>query len=180
MYNAIWKKDAPRLHPIRELWRNEKINGSTIQRQIGESNTMLEVLLLLNALWFFGGFVTFGPRGIIFAKKYVAREHRNTPAYELFLHTGSFMAGFNFAFMVLSILLLANINAFDKDIQWSVVLAAIAVAHGSQFLGNVPTAIKNFRGEGVWNVWSGLMLLIFTVDFSLMALNAIAASVFFF
>ena len=136
---------------------------------------MLEMLLILNALWFFGGFVLFGLRGVPFAKKYIAKEHRNNPAYDLLLHSGSFMGGFNFAFMFLNVLLLLNMSSFDKDIHWVVLLSSIAVAHGSQFLGNLPTAIKNRRGEGVWNVWEGLMLLIFIVDFTLMVLNSLAA-----
>ena len=143
-----------------------------------ESIAMLEALLMTNALWFFGGYVTFGPRGKIFAKKYVAREDRDTPVYALFLHTGSFMAGFNFAFMALNVLLLLCIQAFDQNIHWAVLLASIAIAHGSQFLGNLPTALRNRHGEGVWNVWSGLMFMIFALDFTLMLANGIAALLF--
>lgn len=140
---------------------------------------MLEILLILNILWFTGGYITFGPRGEIFARSLVAREHRDTPVFSLFIHTGNFMGGFNFAFAALNALLLFNTNVFDQDLQWAILLTAIAIAHGSQFGGNLPTAIRNRRGEGVWDVWKGLMLLIFVVDFTLMVLNGVAAGIYF-
>jgi len=46
-----------------------------------------------------------------------------------------------------------------------------AVAHGTQFAGNVPVALANRRGGGVWQVLKGTMLLIFVVDCALMLLN---------
>ncbi|GAA6152864.1 hypothetical protein [Pseudoteredinibacter isoporae] len=131
----------------------------------------LKIVLLLNALWFLGGFHTFDIRGRVFAKIVVPKAHRDTPVMETLVYSGKFVAGFNFAFLVLSVLLLLNTEVFDKNIQWAILLFVIAVAHGSQFAYNVPVALQNRRGEGVWQV-KGLMLFIFVTDFALMVLNA--------
>jgi len=90
------------------------------------------------------------------------------------------MGGFNLAFSVLNILLLFNLNEFDKDIQWATLLFVNAVAHGSQFAANVPIALQNRRGAGVWDVFKGLMLFIFVTDFVLMACNAVLSAFYYF
>jgi hypothetical protein len=140
-------------------------------------DTALYSVLAINALWFFGGYHTFDIRGRIFAKIVVPREHRETPVMETLVSAGKFVAGFNFAFFFFNILLLFNVNTFDQGIQWSIILATIAVAHGSQFAYNVPVALQNRKGKGVWEV-KGLMLFIFITDFSLMLLNAVLAVIF--
>ncbi len=139
----------------------------------------LHIILALNALWFFGGYHTFDIRGKVFAKIVVPREHRDTPVMDTLLLSGKFVAGFNFAFLALNLLLLFNVSVFDKDLQWAILLFAMAVAHGSQFAYNVPVALQNRRGEGVWQV-KGLMLFIFITDFTLMIANAALAAIYFF
>ena len=141
---------------------------------------MLEVVLILNALWFFGGFHVFLIRREIFAKIIVPRAERDTPVFRTLVETGRFMGGFNFAFFVLNVLLLLNLDIFDNKQQWAILLFAIAVAHGSQFFGNVPIALQNLRGQGVWQVFKGLMLLIFVVDFTLMVFNGALSVMYFF
>ncbi len=141
---------------------------------------MLETILVLNAVWFLMGFNVFSIRHKIFAKLVVPREHRDTPVFEVLAASGRFLGGFNLAFFVLNVLLLLNINAFDKGVQWAILLFVIAVAHGSQFAFNVPIALENRRGGGVWNVFKGTMLFIFVTDFVMMALNALMASIYFF
>lgn len=144
---------------------------------------MLEVslytILFVNALWFFGGYHTFDIRGRIFAKIVVSKENRDTPVMETLIGAGKFIAGFNLAFMILNILLLCSIDLFDKDLQWAILLLVISTAHGTQFAYNVPVALKNRRGEGVWEV-KGLMRFIFVTDFTLMALNGLIATIYFF
>ncbi|MBB6523015.1 hypothetical protein [Pseudoteredinibacter isoporae] len=135
-------------------------------------DTALTIVLVLNTIWFFGGYHTFDIRGRIFAKIVVPREHRDTPVMETLVHSGKFVAGFNLAFMVLNALLLFNMGLFDKNLQWTILLLAFAVAHGTQFAYNVPVALQNRRGEGVWQV-KGLMLFIFVTDFTLMMFNGI-------
>lgn len=141
---------------------------------------MLELILVLNAVWFAMGFHTFHIRRKIFAKVIVPREQRNTPVFETLAETGRFLGGFNLAFSILNILLLLNPGEFDKDIQWAILLFVIAVAHGTQFAANVPIALQNRRGAGVWNVFKGLMLFIFVTDFLLMAFNAVFSAIYFF
>ena len=141
---------------------------------------MLELLLILNALWFFGGFHVFYIRRRIFAKLIVPREERDTPVFETVVASGRFMGGFNFAFCLLNVLLLLNVDAFNSDAHWVILLGVNAVAHGSQFVGNVPIALENKRGEGVWNVFKGLMFFIFVTDFTLMVLNGALCAAYFF
>lgn len=139
---------------------------------------MLEIVLILNALWFFGGFHTFYIRRQGFARLIVPKAERDTPVFDVVIETGRFMGGFNLAFCVLNVLLLLFVDLFDNDLQWALILIVIAVAHGSQFWGNVPIALQNRRGEGVWNVFQGLMLFIFVTDFTLMLANAVLALVY--
>ena len=139
---------------------------------------MLEMVLVLNALWFAMGFHLFSLRSKVFAKVVVAREHRNTPVFETLILSGKFLGGFNLAFLVLNVLLLLNTSLFDKDKQWAVLLFSIAVAHATQFAFNVPVTLRNRRGEGAWQV-TGLMLFIFVTDFVMMALNIVLAAFYF-
>ncbi len=140
---------------------------------------MLETVLALNALWFALGFHLFSMRGRIFAKVVVAREHRDTPVLETLIMSGKFLGGFNLAFAVLNVLLLIDTSLFDKDLQWAVILVAIAIAHATQFAFNAPVALQNRRGGGVWQV-KGLMLFIFVTDFALMTMNGVLAALYFF
>lgn len=135
---------------------------------------MLEIILLVNTLWFAMGFHAFSIRHRIFAKILVPREHRDTPVFDILAESGRFLGGFNFAFAVFNILLLTSLDLFPGDAQRSIFLFVFAIAHGSQFIFNVPIAIQNRRGGGVWQV-KGMMLFIFITDFVMMALNLAAA-----
>jgi hypothetical protein len=139
---------------------------------------MLEITLILNALWFAMGFNVFSIRNNIFAKLLVPREQRDTPVFEILAESGRFLGGFNLAFAVCNILLLVNLDIFPSDEQRAILLFVFSVAHGSQFAFNVPVAIQNTRGGGVWQVLKGTMLFIFVTDFILMALNLILAALF--
>ena len=137
---------------------------------------MLELVLALNAIWFAMGYHAFYIRRKLFAKVVVPnKDHRANSAYEAIIETGRFMGGFNLALSALNILLIFNVGGFDKDSQWATLLIFNALAHGSQFAGNIPMALKNRRGEGVWNVFKGVMLRIFVIDFMLMIVNALLA-----
>jgi len=142
---------------------------------------MLEITLLLtliaNALWFAGGFHVFHVRGEIFAKIVVPKENRDTPVFEVLVKSGKFLGGFNFALAMLCVLLLLSMSLFTDPLQWALLLFVIAVAHGTQFAGNVPVALQNRKGEGVWQV-TGLMRFIFVTDFLMTVLNLFVASLF--
>ena len=133
----------------------------------------LKFLILLNTIWYAMGFVAFHLRRRVFAKVVVPLpEDRNNSAYQAVIETGRFMGGFNFALALLNLVLLFNFGGFDAAGQWATLLIFNALAHGSQFFGNVPTALQNRRGEGQWNVFKGVMLRIFVIDFVLMVANA--------
>ncbi len=137
---------------------------------------MLEALLILNLIWFSMGFNVFSLRSQIFAKVVVPKQHRDTPVFDILAHSGKFLGGFNFAFALLNLLLLLNLNVFPTDAQRIILLVVFAVAHGSQFIFNVPVALENKQGAGVWQVLSGTMLFIFVIDFTLMLLNLVLAA----
>jgi hypothetical protein len=139
---------------------------------------MLEVILLLNALWFTMGFHAFYVRREVFAKVVVPiKQDRDNSAYQAVIETGRFMGGFNFALAALNIALLFNLGGFEDNTQWAVLLLFNSIAHGSQFVGNVPMALRNRRGDGIWDVFKGVMLRIFVIDFVLMVANAVLAVV---
>ncbi|MFA0810809.1 hypothetical protein [Microbulbifer epialgicus] len=141
---------------------------------------MLEVVLVLNALWFAMGFNVFSIRNKIFAKLIVAREDRDTPVFDILAESARFLGGFNLAFSLLNILLLINLDLFSENIQWSLLLFVNAVAHGTQFAFNVPIALHNRQGKGLWQVLKGTMLFIFVTDFLMMVFNAVVAAIYFF
>ena len=138
---------------------------------------MFKTILAANVIWFGLGFHLFGLRSKVFAKILVPPQHRDSPVFDTLIATGPFLAGFNFAFCVLSALLLFNAAAFPTATQRVILLSVFALAHGSQFLGNVPVALNNRQGEGVWQV-AGLMRFIFITDFVLMMANAALAVIY--
>lgn len=105
---------------------------------------------------------------------WVPGEHRQTPVFDTLAASGPFLGGFNFAFCVLSILFLLFESTFPETGQRAILFFVIALAHGSQFLANVPIAIQNRKGKGVWQV-KGLMGFIFVTDFVLMVANFVFA-----
>ena len=136
----------------------------------------LQLVLILNAIWFAMGFYAFYIRRNIFAKVVVPNaEHRSNSAYDAVIESGRFMGGFNIALSLLNIGLALNLGGFDADSQWALLLAFNAAAHGSQFAGNVPMALQNRRGGGLWNVFKGVMLRIFVIDCALMLANGAMA-----
>ncbi len=141
---------------------------------------MFETILVLNTIWFAMAFHVFSIRNQVFAKILVPRSHRDTPAFAVLVASGKFLGGFNLAFMLCNVLLLFNLDTFPSDQQRIILLLVFAVAHGSQFFFNLPIAIQNRQGGGVWQVLKGLMLFIFVTDFVMMALNLGWALVLYF
>lgn len=138
--------------------------------------TLLQVLLAANAIWFAMAFDAFYRRRHIFAKVLVPiREDRDNSAYQAVIESGRFMGGFNLALSALNVMLVFNFGGFSTDAQWATLLIFNALAHGSQFFGNVPMALQNRNGGGLWNVFKGVMLLIFALDFTLMMANGALA-----
>lgn len=139
---------------------------------------ILSAIFLANAIWYGMGFIAFYIRRDVFAKVMVpVRTDRENSAYAALVESGRFMGGFNFALSVLNFGLLFNLAGFETGAQFALLLAFNAIAHGSQFAGNVPMALRNRRGEGLWTVFKGVMLQIFVIDFVLMIANAAMAIV---
>ncbi len=137
---------------------------------------IISALFLANAIWYGLGFVAFYLRRNVFAKVVVpVQADRNNSAYAAVIESGRFMGGFNFALSALNLGLLLNLADLTTPAQLSLMLAFNGLAHGSQFFGNVPMALKNLRGAGIWNVFNGVMLQIFVVDFILMTSNFVLA-----
>ena len=142
---------------------------------------MLTLVLALNAIWFAMGFHAFYLRREIFGKVVVPiKEDRDNSAYAALVESGRFMGGFNIALCALNVMLLSGLGGFETGQQWAVLLLFNALAHGSQFAGNIPMALANRRGGGLWNVFKGVMLRIFVIDFMLMIFNAGLAAVYWF
>ncbi|MEM9171867.1 MAG: hypothetical protein AAGA84_04095 [Pseudomonadota bacterium] len=138
--------------------------------------SVLKALLFANAVWFGMAFHAFYIRREIFGKVMVpiASDRENT-AYQAFVESGRFMGGFNFALSAFNVLLLFNVGDFSTNAQWATLLLFMVLAHGSQFVGNIPMALQNRQGGGLWNVFKGVMLRIFVIDCTLMILNGALA-----
>ena len=134
---------------------------------------LIQILLIANAIWFAMAFDAFYLRRRVLGKVLVPiKEDRDNSAYEALLESGRFMGGFNLALSALNVLLVFNFGGFETDAHWATLLIFNALAHGSQFFGNVPMALQNRNGGGLWHVFKGVMLRIFVIDFTLMVLNA--------
>ena len=132
---------------------------------------MLELVLMLNIIWFAMAFNVFALRNHIFAKILVPKEHRDSPVFVVLAESGKFLGGFNLAFAICNLLLLLNLDTFPTHQQRAILLLVFAVAHGTQFFYNLPVALENRKGGGVWQVLKGTLLFIFITDFVMMVLN---------
>lgn len=145
------------------------------------SDFLINAVFAVNAIWFGLGFIAFYIRREVFAKIVVPLAvDRTNSAYSAVIETGRFMGGFNFALSAFNLGLCLNLAGLETPKQLSFMLVFNAFAHGSQFLGNVPMALKNLQGAGLWNVFKGVMLQIFVIDFVLMLANVSFALVLFF
>ena len=135
------------------------------------------VVLALNVAWFSMGSWYFTVKSGAAAKLLVPKSARESPLFSTLAASVRFLGAMNFAFALLSVLVLMNLSLFEDPRQRALLAAVFAAAHAGQFLCNVPIAIGGGRrGEALWDVLSGPMLFIFVVDFTLMLANAVAGA----
>ena len=131
-------------------------------------------ILVLNALWFGAGFRFFSLTPQTAARLLVPRSARDTPAFVTLGAAVRFLGGMNFALAAFSVLLLFQLDLFPDPRQRALFAIVFALAHGSQFVYNVPVALAGGRQEeAYWPVLQGTMLFIFVVDAALMLANAV-------
>lgn len=133
-------------------------------------------VMAANALWFGSAFRFFWLQGRKAANLIVHRDHRESPLRETVIATGRFLGGMNLGLAVFSVLLVLFSAHFTQPIQIFVCATAFSVAHMTQFVGNVPIALAERRGETpVWPVLQGPMLFIFVVDLLMGLANGLVA-----
>lgn len=138
---------------------------------------MFEAVLVANAIWFAMAFNVFALRHRIFAKVLVPRSQRDTPVFGVLAESGKFLGGFNFALGVFNVILLLKKDVFPESEQRAILCAFFALAHASQFYFNLPIALQNRKGKGVWQV-KGTMRFIFVTDFVMMTANLAVAAMY--
>jgi len=136
------------------------------------TETLYQLTLLLNALWFGAGFWYFAVKRTTAAKLLIPRSARSSPIFLTMSSALPFLGGMNFALCLLAVLLLARQDLFIAPQERSILLIVLGVAHATQFLINVPVAMGGGRrDESYWDVLRGPMLFIFVVDAIMTALD---------
>src|SRR6266571_5467887 len=122
----------------------------------------LDIVLLVNVLWFGAGAFYFGVTAASATKLLIPRHARHSPLSKTVSASIRFLGGMNLAFAVLSGALLFNQALFPENRQVAVLTSILALAHGTQFAANVPVALEGHgRGDAPWPVLSGRMFFIF-------------------
>ena len=128
-------------------------------------DALYKTTLVLNVLWFGSGFWYFALKRETAAKLLIPKPARSSPLFASMAAALPFLGGMNFAFALLAAMLLAATNLFTSPTERALILIVFGVAHATQFLGNVPVALRGGRtGESYWDVLRGPMLFIFVVD----------------
>jgi hypothetical protein len=140
-------------------------------------STAFIAVLALNLAWFSMGGWYFTVKSVAAAKLLVPKSARESPLFSTLSASVRFLGAMNFAFALLAALLLANLSLFDDPRQRALLAGVFAAAHAGQFLCNVPIAMAGGRrGESLWDVLTGPMLFIFTVDCVMTLANAVVGA----
>ncbi len=138
--------------------------------------TWVQLLFLLNGLWFTAAFVQFSIAQGNTAKILVPREARDNALVPTIKAGVAFLGGMNLAIAALAFYLATAPAAFAAPAQSVVLLAFLAAVNFSQFWFNVPVALRGGRiGSAYWPVLSGPMLKIFVIDATFTVADAAAA-----
>lgn len=131
------------------------------------------LVLALNVLWFGLGFRLFTLRPRQAVRLLVRPEHCEETSRQALVAALPFLGGMNLAFAALSAVYFGMHFANGSVTPWPTFLAS-AVAHATQFAGNVPFALRGGRAGGAsWDVLRGPMRVIFVGD----AVGALANAV---
>lgn len=135
-------------------------------------NILFSIILLLNAIWLGMAFWFFSINSINVSKLLIKKEARQETSLPILTHSLKFLGGMNLALSILSLLILINDNIFPHTHQKAVFAFIFCLAHGSQFIFNLPIAINEYQQKPhLWRVLKGTMFFIFIIDFTLMSLN---------
>lgn len=134
--------------------------------------TFIVIILTLNLLWFVAAFNLFSMRSATPARLLLKRENRIAPFPAVVAQLTKFLGGMNLALAVFAAICLFEVDGLLTFRLNSAVFFAFFVAHMSQFVYNVPFALKEKKGESShWTVLKGTMLFIFVGDALLAACN---------
>ncbi|WP_063687458.1 hypothetical protein [Bradyrhizobium stylosanthis] len=138
---------------------------------------LLDIVLLLNALWFVGAFIQFSIAQTNTLKILLPREEHGNPIAPTLAASVAFLGGMNLPIGLLSFYLLAARPVFFQPLQAQIVLFLFfSACHFSQFVYNVPVLMRGGRvGVAYWPVLKGPMLRIFVIDAGLFAANLAVA-----
>lgn len=145
------------------------------------ANPLYGIALAASVGWFGMGFRYFGFQQHTAARVLIPREARDTPLFETTAAGVRFLGGFNAAFCLLSVVLLAlhlmRSELFQADGERIALLLVIASAHFSQFAFNLPVLKAGERKDiALWPVRKGPMKFIFVMDIVQTLICLIAAA----
>jgi hypothetical protein len=136
----------------------------------------VEIVFLLNGLWFSAAFVQFSIAQSNTVKILVPREARDNALVPTIKASVAFLGGMNFALAALALYLATGPELFAEPGEQTVLLLFFGLANFSQFVFNLPILAKGGRvGLAYWPVLSGPMLKIFVIDGSLTVIDVAAA-----
>ncbi|WP_394780005.1 hypothetical protein [Undibacterium sp.] len=137
----------------------------------------ISIIFALNVVWFGAAFRYFSLTPDTAARLLVPKSARSSPLFGTVSASVRFLGGMNFAFAAFAALLLANRALFPDARQMALFAGVFSIAHASQFVFNLPVALRGGRqGESLWPVLSGPMLFIFVTDLTLMVANGVLAA----
>lgn len=138
--------------------------------------------LVLNALWFGAAWACFSvaPHSTVRRLLLPNRKEDQTQQRALLAASLRFLGNMNLACAALCAMLLLRYDAFPTSEQKSLLCAALALMHLSQWAGNVPLAVRELATgkPGLWPVLRGPMLSIFLTDAAMAILDATLAAAY--
>ena len=134
--------------------------------------TWVQVLFLLNALWFTAAFVQFSIAQTNTVKILVPREERGNPLVPTIGASVAFLGGMNLPIGLLNAYLLTGPGWFASGGAAVAMFLFFGACHLSQTAFNVPVLLRGGRvGVAYWPVLKGPMLRIFVIDTVLSVAN---------